>query len=105
MSDPGSEDALLGFFRDVHAAVERSNAGEGEAPYQRGSFVVAARAGDVELSIRDVTEEDAVLIAAELRALGARAVIRGSRTCPTCGNTVPEQAYCAVCRTALEDET
>lgn len=101
MSDRSREDALLAFFREVDAAVEASNEGAGAGPYRHGAFLVSARAGDVELTVKDVSEEDAVLIAGELRALGARAVIRGSLRCPACGRTVPEQAHCSVCRARL----
>lgn len=63
--------------------------------------MVTATAGEVELTIQDVTEEDAVLIAADLRHLGARALVRGTVTCPACGLRVPEQEYCVNCRARL----
>ncbi|HKI56976.1 MAG TPA: hypothetical protein VKB31_07460 [Trueperaceae bacterium] len=96
-----SEVALWRFFRDVRRAVARSNRGQGMPPYRHGTFLVDACAGDVELTIQDVTEEDAVLIAGELSALGARAVVRGSRLCPHCGMRVPDQDSCVHCRRPL----
>ncbi len=89
------------FFREVRQAVAAGNEGSAPQPYRNGTFMITARAGEVELTIKDITEEDAVLIAAELRDLGARAVIRGSRICPACGRRVPAQRYCTACRTRL----
>lgn len=100
-----SEDALWKFARELHAAVERGNQGTGPQPYRKGTFLVSARAGDIEVTVKDVTEEDAVLIAAELRSGGVHAVIRGSLTCPHCSERVPAQRYCARCRHRLPDST
>lgn len=99
-----AESALWRYFHDVRAAVARGNRGTARQPYRRGTFLVDARAGDVELVVSDVTEEDAVLIAAELAELGVRAVVRASVRCPTCGARVPAQDYCAACRARLADE-
>lgn len=96
-----SEAALWRFFVDVRRAVAQSNGGAGPQPYRHGTFLVDACAGEVELTISDVTEEDAVLIAGELTALGIRAVVRGSRICPHCGARVPDQASCVRCRRPL----
>jgi len=96
-----NEAALWRFFSDVQRAVARGNDGLATHPYRRGTFLVDACAGDVELTISDVTEEDAVLIKGELEALGVRAVVRGSRTCPNCGARVPDQASCVSCRRPL----
>lgn len=79
----------------------RGNRGLEPQPYRHGTFLVDACAGEVELTIRDVSEEDAVLIAGELSALGVRAVVRGSRVCPHCGARVPDQASCVRCRRPL----
>ena len=89
------------YFREVRRAVTRGNRGLGTQPYRHGTFLVDACAGDVELTISDVTEEDAVLIAGELAELGVRAVVRGSRLCPHCGARVPDQASCVRCRRPL----
>jgi hypothetical protein len=97
-----SESALVRFFREVQHAVARGNRGIASQPYRHGTFLVDACAGDVELTIQDVTEEDAVLIAGELSALGVRAVVRGSRICPHCGARVPDQASCVRCRRPLD---
>jgi hypothetical protein len=67
---------LWRYFREVRAAVERAHRGEGDHPYLRGAFVVHAEADEVVLSVRDVSEEDAILIASELADLGARTVVR-----------------------------
>lgn len=96
-----SELALWRFYRDVRRAVASANRGRAAQPYRRGTFLVDACAGDLELAIRDVSEEDAVLIAGELNALGVRAVVRGSRVCPHCGLRVPDQDSCVNCRRAL----
>lgn len=92
---------LWRYFREVREAVERANRGDGDPPYRRGDFLVHAEVGEVELDVRDVSEEDAVLIAGELTALGARAAVRAQVLCPACGHRVPEQAYCVHCRTPL----
>jgi hypothetical protein len=95
---------LWSYFREVRTAVERANRGDGDQPYQTGDFLVHAEAGDVELSVRDVSEEDAILIAGELRSLGARTAVRALGTCPACGARVPRQAYCVACRAALPED-
>jgi len=96
-----SEHALWRFYRDVRRAVTRGNRGHGPQPYRHGTFLVDACAGDVDLTIQDVSEEDAVLIAGELSSLGVRAVVRGSRVCPHCGLRVPDQDSCVKCRRPL----
>ncbi len=97
-----SEAALVRFFRELRRAVARGNEGLDAQPYRRGTFLVDACAGDIELTVSDVSEEDAVLIASELDALGVRAVVRGSRICPHCGARVPDQASCIRCRRPLD---
>jgi hypothetical protein len=94
-------DALWRYFADVRAAVDAAHRGEGAHPYRHGRFVVAAVADDIEITVKDVSEEDAILIADDLRSLGARVVVRGARACPHCGSLVPDQARCVVCRGAL----
>lgn len=96
-----SEARLWSFFREVRSAVARGKAGEDAAPYRHGDFMVLAEAEDTELTLRDVSEEDAVLIAGELRELGARAVVRALVSCPNCGRRAPEQAYCVACRAPM----
>ncbi len=96
-----SERALWRFYREVRGAVARANEGRGRQPYRHGTFLVDACAGDVELTIQDVSEEDAVLIAGELHALGLHAVVRASTICPHCARRVPDQASCARCRRPL----
>ena len=97
-----SEAALVRFFAELRRAVARGNEGLDAQPYRRGTFLVDACAGDIELTVSDVSEEDAVLIASELDALGVRAVVRGSRVCPHCGARVPDQASCVRCRRPLD---
>lgn len=94
---------LWSFFRELREAVERGNTGDAEQPYAPGDFMVHAEADEVELTVRDISEEDAVLIASELSAAGVRAVMRAQRTCPTCGRRVPDQAHCVHCRAPLND--
>lgn len=96
-----SEAKLWRFFHEVQRAVVEGNEGRGPQPYQRGTFLVSALAGDVELTIQDVSEEDAILIAGELRELGARALVRGSLRCSSCGRRVPAQERCVRCRAPL----
>lgn len=97
-------EALRRYFAEVSAAVEAAHRGRGGLPYRNGTFVVSAVAGDVECTLKDVSEEDAILIAAELRALGARVVVRGATRCPACGALVPEQDHCVACRAPLGAE-
>lgn len=94
---------LWQYFRDVNQAVQAANRGDGSQPYARGTFMVSAYADDLELSVTDVSEEDAVLIAAELQEMGVRAVIRSSFVCPHCGLRVPRQDYCINCRKKLPE--
>ena len=76
MPDDATRDGpLWRYFREVRAAVERAHRGEGDHPYRRGDFIVHAEADDVVLTVRDVSEEDAILIASELAELGARSVV------------------------------
>ncbi|SRR5690625_2122803 len=98
------EHELWQFFLEVQAAVEEGNAGLGPQPYRAGNHMVSALAGDVELSVKDISEEDAILIAGELKERGVRALVTGSRICGSCGRRVPDQAYCVSCRSRLTDE-
>ena len=95
------EDKLWNYFREVNAAVEAAKTGKGSLPYKRGSFIVTALSGDIELSVKDISEEDAILIAGELKDLGVKAIIQGSVICPACKKRVPEQSYCVQCRSKL----
>lgn len=99
-----SEDALWKYVRELHEAVDRGNRGDAPQPYRKGSYLVSARAGDIEVTVKDIAEEDAILIAAELRAYGVRTVIRGSIACPHCGARVPAQNFCTRCRKRLEHD-
>jgi hypothetical protein len=96
-----NEERLWRYFSEVRAAVEAANQGQESQPYRRGTFMVTAVAGDVELTVSDVSEEDAVLIAGELKALGIRALVSGSVICRACGRRVPAQRYCVQCRARL----
>jgi hypothetical protein len=95
------ERELWDFFREVRDAVGEGNRGSTTEPYRAGTFMVIARAGEVELTVKDVTEEDAILIAGELNERGVRALVRGSLQCPKCGERVPDQAFCVSCRSRL----
>ncbi len=92
---------LWTYFREVRAAVNAANQGRGSQPYANGTFMVSALADDIELTISDVSEEDAILIASELDAMGVKSVVRGSVTCPHCRERVPKQVYCVQCREKL----
>ena len=96
------DDKLWNYFREVNAAVEAAKMGKSSLPYKRGTFIVTALSGDIELSVKDISEEDAVLIAGELRDLGVKAVIQGSVICSNCEKRVPEQSCCIQCRTKLK---
>lgn len=96
-----TKNALWQYFRELNAVVSAANKGGGSQPYKRGTFMVTALAGDVELAIKDVTEEDAILIAAELKSKGAKVQVNGSLLCPVCRRRVPDLTYCAVCRAKL----
>lgn len=78
-----------------------ANRGRDSQPYASGTFMVCALADDIELTISDVSEEDAVLIASELEAMGVKSVVRGSVICPRCEARVPKQTYCVQCRERL----
>lgn len=104
VDDSARNGPLWPFFRELREAVERGNAGEAEQPFRSGAFLVHAEADEVELTIRDVSEEDAVLIAGELHELGARAVVRAQLICATCGHRVPDQSHCVHCRAPLHPE-
>lgn len=96
-----AERDLWEFFSEVRDAVAEGNSGASTQPYRAGTFIVTAQAGEVELTVKDVSEEDAVLIAGELNQRGARALVTGSIHCPSCGRRVPDQSYCVACRAPL----
>ncbi len=100
--DSTPEQSLWHFFREVHQAVANGRQRAASPPYRSGAHIITARAGDVELTIKDISEEDAVLIAEELRHLGVRTTIYGSKICPSCGKRVPDQSYCIRCRARLD---
>jgi hypothetical protein len=94
---------LWQYFQEVRGAVEAANRGDASQPYASGRFIVSAVSGEVELTVSDIAEEDAVLIASELSAMGVRAVVRASLVCPACGERVPAQDYCVRCRARLKE--
>ena len=94
--------ALWTYFEEVQEALDDSNRGRGSHPYRPGSWVVIAVLDGVEAKISGISEEDAVLVAAELRARGARALMRLLIRCPSCLNLVPESVRCAHCRAPLD---
>lgn len=95
------QERLWRFFRELQQAVQAGNSGRAAQPYRSGTFIVTALSGDVELSVSDISEEDAILIAGELKEQGIRVQVSGSVTCPSCGARVPEQDYCVRCRAKL----
>jgi hypothetical protein len=92
---------LWRYFQEIRAAVEAANRGDGSQPYESGNFMVSALSKDVELTISDISEEDAILIASELHEQGVKALVRASTVCPHCGRKVPKQSYCTSCRGKL----
>ena len=96
-----TEQHLWRYFKELKTAVDAGNRGDSKQPYRNGAFLVSALSGDIEFTVSDITEEDAVLIAGELKEMGVRAIVRGTIYCNTCHKRVPEQAYCTSCRTKL----
>ncbi len=96
-----AETELWQYFREVLAAVEAGNQGKAKHPYQQGTFMVSALAGEVEFTVKDISEEDAILIAADLQDMGIRAEMHASLICPACLQRVPKQDYCVQCRAKL----
>jgi rRNA maturation endonuclease Nob1 len=95
------DELLWRYFRDINAAVEAGYRGKTSQPYRSGTFMVTALEGEMELTIKDISEEDAILIASELQDLGIKAIMTGSLICSKCGKRVPDQDYCISCRTKL----
>jgi hypothetical protein len=94
--------ALWTYFEEVQEALDDSNKGRASHPYRPGTWVVIAVLDGVEAKITGISEEDAVLVTAELRERGARALMRRLIRCPSCLNLVPEAARCAHCRAPLD---
>lgn len=94
---------LWQYFKEIKTAVDAGNRGDSFQPYRSGVFMVTAVSGDIEFTVSDITEEDAVLIAGELKDMGVRALVRGTVFCKACDRRVPEQDYCVRCRSKLND--
>ena len=92
---------LWNYFKEIKTAVDSGNSGKALQPYRNGIFMVTAISGDIEFTVSDITEEDAVLIAGELKDMGVRALVRGTVLCTSCKKRVPEQDYCVRCRNKL----
>lgn len=71
-----TEDKLWRYFRELNEAVQAASKGESSPPFQQGQYSVVALSGDIELSVKDISEEDAILIASELKAMGVEASIQ-----------------------------
>lgn len=95
------ENALWRYFEEVTQAVQESNRRGKGHPYRRGTFLVSAIAGDVELNVSNITEEDAILIVAELTQHGIKASYTATIICNTCQQRVAQQTYCTSCRNRL----
>ena len=91
---------LWNYFKELKTAVDSGNQ-DGKQPYKHGIFMVTAVSGDIEFTVSDITEEDAVLIAGELKDMGVRALVRGTVLCDNCKKRVPDQEYCTRCRSKL----
>ena len=96
-----TEQHLWDYFTQVKTAVDAGNRGDTRQPYVGGAFMVTALSGDIEFTVSDISEEDAVLIAGELKDMGVRALVRGTLHCARCGKRVPAQDYCTHCRSKL----
>ncbi len=96
-----TEQHLWHYFTQVKTAVDAGNRGSAVQPYVSGTFMVTAVSGEIEFTVSDISEEDAVLIAGELKDMGVRALVRGTLPCPRCGKRVPAQDYCVHCRGKL----
>lgn len=101
LRDVNTEQHLWRYFAEIKTAVDAGNRGDAVQPYVSGTFMVTAVSGDIEFTVSDVSEEDAVLIAGELKDMGIRALVRGTLSCPHCGKRVPAQDYCIRCRGKL----
>jgi hypothetical protein len=99
-----SEQALWQYFCDVSEAVDSANQRSQNQPYASGQFIIVAQAGDIELTVSNVAEEDAILIAAELRAGGVNVNVRNTLICPNCQQRVARQSYCTFCRSKLPSQ-
>ena len=96
-----TEQHLWHYFTEIKTAVDAGNRGDTVQPYVSGTFMVTALSGEIEFTVSDITEEDAVLIAGELKDMGIRALVRGTQACPRCGKRVPAQDHCVHCRSKL----
>jgi hypothetical protein len=95
------EKALWQYFREIHEALKSAESGKDSPPYQSGTFMVTAVADEVEFTVKDVSEEDAVLIASELQARGVLASLYATVICPSCGQRVALISHCSSCRAKL----
>ncbi|CAN5893360.1 hypothetical protein BH24DEI2_BH24DEI2_28240 [soil metagenome] len=96
-----TEQHLWHYFTEIKTAVDAGNRGDTVQPYISGTFMVTALSGEIEFTVSDISEEDAVLIAGELKDMGIRALVRGTQPCPRCGKRVPTQDHCVHCRSKL----
>jgi hypothetical protein len=93
--------ALWQYFREIHEAVQNAEAGKDSPPYKSGTFMVTAIADEVEFTVKDVSEEDAILIASELQARGVQATLYATVICPNCHQRVAQISHCSSCRARL----
>lgn len=96
-----ADDALRAYLRELEQAVHYAQQTRTSLPFKRGTFIVLARGKELEIAIKNVTEEDAILIASELKARGVHVSIHGTVRCPHCQQQVPRQSRCLVCRHKL----
>jgi len=98
-----SQESLQRYISELQHLIAESERDNTPRPFRRGSFIVSAIADEIEMDIANVTEEDAILIVAELNELGINAVMRDSVICKNCQERVPKQSFCVSCRTKLID--
>lgn len=99
-----ADDTLTAYLNELDEAVYHAQHTQSSLPFKRGSFIVSARGEELEVNIKNITEEDAILIASELEARGVHVAVYGTLRCPYCHEQVPKQRYCVHCRHKLSEE-
>lgn len=96
-----ADNVLWQYFREIRQALRDAEQGRHSSPYQSGTFLVTAVADEVELTVKDISEEDAILIVSELSARGVAATMYATVICPCCGARVAKISHCSRCRAKL----
>ncbi len=96
-----SQKQLENYISELQSLIAEAESNNTPPPFKRGSFIVSAIADEVEMDIANVTEEDAIIIVADLNHMGINAVMRDSVICKHCEQRVPKQSFCISCRKKL----